>query len=97
MDICRFKYRRAPLEKDHFTETWISFIQQLQDDICAALEASDGLANFVEDAWDRPEGGGGKTRVISNGNVIEKGGVQYFNCFWKSDRPDANPVKNKWR
>ncbi len=54
---------------------WIAFIHQLQDDICEALEASDGKAKFIEDKWRRPEGGGGKTRVISHGNVIEKGGV----------------------
>jgi coproporphyrinogen III oxidase len=56
-------------------ESWIAIIHQMQDDICAALEACDGKAKFVEDKWDRPEGGGGKTRVIANGNVIEKGGV----------------------
>ena len=58
-----------------FTGEWIKFIHQLQDDICVALENSDGSAKFIEDAWERLEGGGGKTRVISNGNVIEKGGV----------------------
>lgn len=58
-----------------FKTEWITFIHQLQDDICVGLEASDGSSKFVEDAWERPEGGGGKTRVISNGNVIEKGGV----------------------
>ena len=55
-------------------ETWISFIHDLQNRICAALEQSDGKATFVEDAWERPEGGGGKTRVIANGNVIERHG-----------------------
>jgi coproporphyrinogen III oxidase len=59
------------LVKDQF----IAFIHQLQDDICAALEQADGLAKFVQDEWQRPEGGGGKTRVIANGNVFEKGGV----------------------
>ncbi|NCU04292.1 MAG: oxygen-dependent coproporphyrinogen oxidase [Chitinophagaceae bacterium] len=54
---------------------WISFIHDLQNRICSALEQSDGKATFVEDAWERPEGGGGKTRVIANGNVFEKGGV----------------------
>ncbi|MES2431063.1 MAG: oxygen-dependent coproporphyrinogen oxidase [Bacteroidota bacterium] len=58
-----------------FKDKWISFIHQLQDDICTALENSDGKAKFIEYKWERPEGGGGKTRVISNGNVIEKGGV----------------------
>jgi coproporphyrinogen III oxidase len=56
-------------------QAWIEFIHQLQDDICAALEGSDGKAKFIEDAWERPEGGGGKTRVIANGIVFEKGGV----------------------
>lgn len=56
-------------------DQWITFIHQLQNDICVALEASDGKAKFIEDAWERPEGGGGKTRVIANGNVFEKGGV----------------------
>lgn len=58
-----------------FKEQWISFIHQLQNDICAVLEKSDGKAKFIEDTWQRAEGGGGKTRMISNGNVIEKGGV----------------------
>lgn len=56
-------------------ERWIAFIHTLQDDICGALEVCDGKATFVEDAWQRPEGGGGKTRVMANGNVFEKGGV----------------------
>ena len=56
-------------------QQWITFIHQLQDDICAALETCDGKAKFIEDKWERAEGGGGKTRVISNGNVFEKGGV----------------------
>jgi len=61
----------APLIK----EAWITFIHKLQDDICSALEHADGKASFIEDEWDRAEGGGGKTRVIANGNVFEKGGV----------------------
>lgn len=56
-------------------ETWIAFIHQLQDDICAALETADGKATFIEDKWERAEGGGGKTRVITKGDVFEKGGV----------------------
>src|SRR5215212_2437470 len=56
-------------------ETWIQIIHDLQNKICAALEQADGKAKFVEDEWQRPEGGGGKTRVIANGNVFEKGGV----------------------
>src|SRR5687768_12520766 len=56
-------------------ERWINYIQQLQDDICAALEAADGKSAFIEDKWDRPEGGGGRTRVMAGGQVIEKGRV----------------------
>jgi coproporphyrinogen III oxidase len=57
--------------KDQF----YAYIQTLQDRICAALEAEDGKAAFQEDLWDRPGGGGGRTRVIENGDVFEKGGV----------------------
>lgn len=56
-------------------EQWISYIQDLQNRICLALEEADGKAKFFEDEWQRPEGGGGKTRVIREGNVFEKGGV----------------------
>lgn len=54
---------------------WVDYIHFLQDRICAALEQADGAATFVEDRWDRAGGGGGKTRVIANGKVFEKGGV----------------------
>jgi len=57
--------------KEEFTE----FIRNLQDEICEALEKLDGKARFVEDEWQRPGGGGGRSRVISNGNIFEKGGV----------------------
>jgi coproporphyrinogen III oxidase len=56
-------------------QEWIQFIHDLQNDICGTLETCDGKAKFIEDEWERPEGGGGKTRVIANGNVFEKGGV----------------------
>src|SRR5438876_7234441 len=56
---------------------WIDFIYHLQDDICKTLEEVDGKAIFMQDEWQRDEGkgGGGLTRVIQNGNVFEKGGV----------------------
>ena len=56
-------------------EQFLKYIHQLQDQICDAVEQIDGKAKFQEDLWDRPEGGGGRTRVISNGGVFEKGGV----------------------
>ncbi|MBL7471836.1 oxygen-dependent coproporphyrinogen oxidase [Robertkochia sediminum] len=52
-----------------------SYIEQLQDTITASLEAIDGKAVFQQDLWKREGGGGGRTRVIENGNVFEKGGV----------------------
>ena len=55
------------------------YIQNLQDQICSGLETADGATQFREDIWERPEGGGGRTRVIENGpegsGVFEKGGV----------------------
>ena len=56
-------------------EKFIAFIHQLQNDICAALEQCDGKAFFKKEEWKREDGGGGITKVISNGNVFEKGGV----------------------
>ncbi len=56
-------------------EQFTSYIHNLQDSICAGLESIDGKAKFIEDKWERPEGGGGKSRVISDGLVFEKGGV----------------------
>ncbi|MDO6427615.1 oxygen-dependent coproporphyrinogen oxidase [Thalassotalea sp. 1_MG-2023] len=58
-------------------ETVISFFKQLQDDICIQLEKADGQGKFVEDAWLREEGGGGRTRVLTDGAVIEQGGVNF--------------------
>ena len=50
-------------------------IEDLQDKICAAIENLDSEANFQEDLWKRDGGGGGRTRILANGKVIEKGGV----------------------
>lgn len=55
--------------------TFYSYIETLQDQITTAIEALDGQATFQEDLWQRAEGGGGRTRVIENGAVFEKGGV----------------------
>lgn len=53
------------------------WFRSLQLAICKSLEDADGGAVFVEDKWSREEGGGGMTRVIQHGNVIEKGGVNF--------------------
>lgn len=56
-------------------DKFYAYIQQLQNTITSKLEEVDGKAKFRQDLWKRPEGGGGRTRVIENGNVFEKGGV----------------------
>jgi coproporphyrinogen III oxidase len=61
------------ISKEHIT-TWL---KQLQTQICAALEKEDGKAKFSTQIWDRAEGGGGISRVMQNGGVIEKGGVMF--------------------
>ena len=54
---------------------FVTYIRTLQNTITSALEEVDGKAKFKEDVWKRPEGGGGRSRVIENGTVFEKGGV----------------------
>ncbi|AOY89387.1 coproporphyrinogen III oxidase [Marinobacter salinus] len=53
------------------------YLLRLQEAICSRLEAVDGNASFIRDVWDRPEGGGGVSRVITEGRVFEKGGVNF--------------------
>ena len=59
----------------HIKDKWIVIVHDLQTKICKAVEKADGHAFFNEDKWVREEGGGGITKVIANGAVIEKGGV----------------------
>jgi len=63
----------APRPADYFKE--------LQDRICAALTKLDGRAGFREDPWTRPGGGGGRTRVLIEGALFEKAGVNYSEVF----------------
>jgi len=58
-----------------------AYLLALQDSICQQLEAEDGGASFVEESWVREEGGGGRSRVLTNGAVIEKGGVNFSHVF----------------
>lgn len=69
--------------KDQF----YTYIKELQDQICSKIEQIDEKATFQEDLWKRTEGGGGRTRVIENGNVFEKGGVNISAVHGKL--PDA--------
>lgn len=66
-----------------------NFLMTLQDEICAALEKVDGKAKFVEEKWEREGGGGGRTRVIGDGAVFEKGGVNFSHVYGKGLPPSA--------
>lgn len=59
----------------------------LQKDICQQLEEADSQGQFTTDIWERPGGGGGISRVLTNGNIIEKGGVN-FSAVW-GETPEA--------
>lgn len=65
------------------------YLLSLQDDICKQLEQEDGGAQFEEESWQREGGGGGRTRVIANGAVIEKGGVNFSHVFGDQMPPSA--------
>lgn len=61
------------INKDQIAEKY----KEIQDEITKALEALDGKARFEEELWEREGGGGGRTRVIQHGNILEKGGVNF--------------------
>jgi coproporphyrinogen III oxidase len=54
-----------------------TYLLDLQDRICRTLEAEDGAATFTEDRWERAEGGGGRSRVMAEGAVFEKAGINF--------------------
>lgn len=67
--------------------------QQVQDQICNGLNLADGKAKFVEEIWERDGGGGGRTRVMQHGNVIEKGGVNFSAVHGKLPEPVKKAFK----
>jgi len=60
-----------------FRDQVVAEYQKIQDTICAGLIIADGKSQFEEELWSRDGGGGGRTRIMQNGNVIEKGGVNF--------------------
>ncbi|MNR00108.1 Coproporphyrinogen-III oxidase, aerobic [compost metagenome] len=60
-----------------FKDKVVAAYQKIQDAICEGLEQTDGKGRFEEELWSRDGGGGGRTRILQNGNVIEKGGVNF--------------------
>ncbi len=55
----------------------VAYFRDLQERICAGLEKQDGPGRFREDSWQRPGGGGGRSRVLADGGVFEKAGVNF--------------------
>ncbi len=75
-----FKFDIEPVKK---------YLLELQDQICEALAAEDGGAVFTEEAWQRPGGGGGRSRIIENGKLLEKGGVGFSHVMGDQLPPSA--------
>jgi coproporphyrinogen III oxidase len=65
------------------------YLLSLQDSICKEVEISDGKEKFVEDDWQRPAGGGGRTRVLNNGAVFEQAGVNFSEVSGDNLPPSA--------
>jgi coproporphyrinogen III oxidase len=74
-----------------------AFVEALQDEICAELERSDGGARFREDLWERPGGGGGRTRVLEEGAVFEKAGVNVSAVHGELDEAFARRLQGEGR
>ena len=69
------------------------YLTSLRNRICAELETLDGKGSFARDAWERPGGGGGESRVLSDGGVFEQAGVGFSHVFGKQMPPSA--TKNR--
>ena len=67
-----------------------SWLLQLQNNICSELEELDGSGQFIEDSWTRPEGGGGITRILTQGTVFSKAGVNFSHVSGDNLPPSAS-------
>ena len=76
-------------------DSFVRHIHSLQQEICSSIEACDGGAVFSEDKWERQGGGGGVTKVIGNGNVFEKGGVNISEVHGKLPETVKQSLKVK--
>ena len=70
-----------------------AFLRSLQDRLCSAIEAADGRARFAEDAWQRAEGGGGRSRVMKHGAVFEQAGVGFSEVSGAKLPPSASAIR----
>jgi len=69
------------------------WLATLQNRICAQLEGLDGQARFARDTWERPGGGGGESRVLTDGNVFEQAGVGFSHVFGNEMPPSATKTR----
>lgn len=76
---------------------YTAYFQDLQDRICAGLEEVDGTARFREDGWQRDGGGGGRTRVLAEGAVFEKAGVNFSEVFGQFSEEFAAQIPGSGR
>lgn len=67
-----------------------SYLLNLQESICAELSEEDGQADFIVDEWQREEGGGGRSRVLSGGALLEKAGVNFSHVYGGQLPPSAS-------
>jgi coproporphyrinogen III oxidase len=74
-----------------------TFVEGIQDVVCAAVETEDGQARFREEAWERPGGGGGRTRVLEDGRVFEKAGVNVSRVWGQLDEVFAEKLPGEGR
>ena len=78
-----------PAEPSRDTARVKAYLLDLQDRICAAVEAEDGSGRFAEERWERPEGGGGRSRVLAEGTVFEQAGVGFSHVHGPGLPPSA--------
>jgi coproporphyrinogen III oxidase len=88
---------KTAMAPDAFGRRVADFFRELQERICAALEEIDGSGRFREDAWERPGGGGGRTRVLAGGAVFEKAGVNFSDVAGQFSEEFARQVPGEGR
>ena len=77
------------MDSDH-TGSVRTYLLDLQDKVCAELAGVDGGPQFREDAWQRPQGGGGRTRILTEGAVFEQAGVGFSHVYGERLPPSAS-------
>lgn len=69
------------------------YLLTLQDRICDQFALADGKQTFIDESWERPQGGGGRSRVLEGGAVFERGGVNFSHVFGDALPPSASATR----